>query len=69
MVQVDGVDMVFSSLTSPGMVAASAAVLCRGGSFIEIGKRCGCTRLLCNDVLNRQTNDRHEHVFHLKSIR
>ena len=41
MVQVGSVDMVLSSLTSPGMVAASAAVLRRGGCFVELGKRCG----------------------------
>ena len=44
-VQIDGVDMVLSSLTSPGMVAASTAVLRRGGSYIEVGKRCECTVL------------------------
>jgi len=43
--QVRGLDMVLSSLTSPGMVAASAAVLRRGGCFIEIGKRCECITL------------------------
>ena len=34
-----GVDMVLNSLTSPGMVAASLAVLARGGSLIELSKR------------------------------
>ena len=43
--QVGGVDMVLSSLTSPGMVAASVAVLRRGGSFIELGKRCVCAAM------------------------
>lgn len=31
--------MVLSALTSPGMVAASATLLRRGGRFVEIGKR------------------------------
>lgn len=31
--------MVLSALTSPGMVAASASVLRRGGRFVELGKR------------------------------
>ena len=33
------VDRVVNSLTSPGMVAASAAVIAASGSFIEVGKR------------------------------
>ena len=40
--QVGGVDMVLSSLTSPGMVAATASVLRLGGCFIELGKRYAC---------------------------
>ena len=35
----DGVDVVLNSLTSPGMLAASLAVLRPGGAFIEVGKR------------------------------
>lgn len=35
----DGVDVVLNSLTSPGMLAASLAVLKRGGTFVEVGKR------------------------------
>lgn len=35
----DGVDMVLNSLTSPGMLAASLAVLHPGGAFVEVGKR------------------------------
>lgn len=31
--------MVLNSLTSPGMLAASLAVLKRGGTFVEVGKR------------------------------
>lgn len=34
-----GVDVVLNSLTSPGMLAASLAVLKHGGAFIEVGKR------------------------------
>jgi NADPH:quinone reductase-like Zn-dependent oxidoreductase len=34
-----GVDVVLNSLTSPGMVAGSLALLRRGGRFVEIGKR------------------------------
>jgi NADPH:quinone reductase-like Zn-dependent oxidoreductase len=33
------VDVVLNSLTSPGMLAASLAVLRLGGAFIEVGKR------------------------------
>ena len=43
--QVGGVDVVLSSLTSPGMVAATAAVLRPGGCFVELGKRCACHHL------------------------
>lgn len=35
----EGVDMVLNSLTSPGMLAASLAVLRPGGAFVEVGKR------------------------------
>ena len=35
----DGVDVVLNSLTSPGMLAASLAVLRHGGAFVEVGKR------------------------------
>lgn len=35
----EGVDVVLNSLTSPGMLAASLAVLKRGGAFIDVGKR------------------------------
>ena len=38
-VQMGGVDMVLSALTSPGMVAASATLLKHGGHFVELGKR------------------------------
>lgn len=31
--------MVLNSLTSPGMLAASLAVLKHGGAFVEVGKR------------------------------
>ena len=34
-----GVDVVLNSLTSPGMVGGSLAVLKQGGRFVEIGKR------------------------------
>jgi NADPH:quinone reductase-like Zn-dependent oxidoreductase len=34
-----GVDVVLNSLTSPGMVGGSLAVLRQGGRFVEIGKR------------------------------
>jgi NADPH:quinone reductase-like Zn-dependent oxidoreductase len=34
-----GADVVLNSLTSPGMVAASLALLRRGGRLVEIGKR------------------------------
>jgi hypothetical protein len=33
------VDVVLNSLTSPGMVAGSLALLGPGGRFVEIGKR------------------------------
>lgn len=36
---VSEVDRVINSLTSPGMVAASAAVMAFSGSFLEVGKR------------------------------
>ncbi len=35
----EGVDVVLNSLTSPGMLAASLAVLKHGGTFVEVGKR------------------------------
>jgi Zinc-binding dehydrogenase len=37
--QVGGADVVLNSLSSPGMVAASAALLSRGGRFVEVAKR------------------------------
>ena len=37
--QLGGVDVVLNTLTSPGMVAATASVLRPGGRFVEISKR------------------------------
>ena len=37
--QLGGVDVVLNTLTSPGMVAATASVLRLGGRFVEISKR------------------------------
>ena len=38
-VSAGGVHVVLNTLTSPGMVASAAALLCTGGRFVEIGKR------------------------------
>lgn len=37
--QLGGVDVILSSLTSPGMLSASTSVLKPGGRLVEIGKR------------------------------